>query len=680
NGNSAHGLSRIARRGGNGNGNGNGNGSGNGRGNGGGPLSHDPFVSIHVAAYNEKRVIQRLLQACDQLDYPNYEVVVVDDSTDESLEILNAWRDRPRFKVLHRATRKGFKGGALQDALKLTDVRAEYVLVWDADSLPFPDSIQRFLPYFYEPNGNGAGDSKRRELVAAVQSYQWHVLNKSESWLTEGVRAEYAGSYLIERPFQEALGSLKMVAGTSYMIRADVLREVGWGTSLTEDWELTLKLYARGYKVVYTPYAECPAECVGTFIRLARQRMRWAEGHSHNVRRWFFPILLSPSLTPAEKLEFLFYSTYYLQALFFIVGSLCWLVSEIGLHAHVPDWTALLGWSLLLSNLFSLPVMNLSGLVLEEAPGKDLVGVLGALALSYLLVPFQAWAAVKGLLRREEGPWYRTPKTGRITDPVRHLRRLRLLGRWLIGAGRGRSGGPVPHRMARRPARRAGWMVAGGLALALAAVAVSAVRAPVAEANSGSQFWLHGNLTGPTVFDTTAPGLLVVKTVAFTSPCVPACPERWTGGDAGSALSTSAAQTVFAGTYSFDYWTAAGVTDATISWTFEYGDNAGCTTNPVVIAQNSSFTLLAGHTGGTPVSVVTTSSNTSVPAGKFFCLVLDFVSGGPTTLQYDSSTGPTNFLTPSVIFIPEQALALVGLALVAPVSMRLWKRRPHAPI
>ena len=165
------------------------------------------------------------------------------------------------------------------------------------------------------------GQVKRRTDVAAVQSYQWHVLNKSESWLTEAVRAEYAGSYMVERPFQDAIGSLKMIAGTAYMIRADVLRQVGWGTSITEDWELTLKLYVRGYKVVYTPWAETPAECVSTFSRLARQRMRWAEGHTHNVRKWFVPIMRSPFVTPLEKLEFLFDSTYYLQAALFIVGN-----------------------------------------------------------------------------------------------------------------------------------------------------------------------------------------------------------------------------------------------------------------------------------------------------------------------------------------------------------------------
>ena len=274
---------------------------------------------------------------------------------------------------------------------------------------------------------------KRRTDVAAVQSYQWHVLNKSESWLTEAVRAEYAGSYMVERPFQDAIGSLKMIAGTAYMIRADVLRQVGWGTSITEDWELTLKLYARGYKVVYTPWAETPAECVSTFSRLARQRMRWAEGHTHNVRKYFLDIMGSPFITPLEKVEFLFDSTYYLQAALFVVGTIAWLMSEIVFHAHVPGWTAVLGWSLLFSNVFALPLMNLGGLILEEAPARDLQGVWGALVLSFALVPFQGWAAAKGLFSKDEGPWFRTPKTGRVTDEVHHLRRLNLLRRWLLG-------------------------------------------------------------------------------------------------------------------------------------------------------------------------------------------------------------------------------------------------------
>ena len=105
-------------------------------------------------------------------------------------------------------------------ALDAMDPRAEYVVVFDADAVPFPDSIERLLPHFFEVH---AGRAHRLQQVAAVQSYQWHVLNKEQSWLTEAVRAEYSGSYMVERPFQQALGAMKMIAGTAYMIRAHVL-------------------------------------------------------------------------------------------------------------------------------------------------------------------------------------------------------------------------------------------------------------------------------------------------------------------------------------------------------------------------------------------------------------------------------------------------------------------------
>ena len=671
-----HGLMRFLRRHGNGHANGNGNGNGHFE------LGYEPFVSIHIATYNEKRVVNRLLEGCAALEYGSYEVVVVDDSTDESATILESWRRRPRFKIVHRERRDGFKGGALQVALEHMDPRTEFVIVWDADVVPFPDSIQTFLPHFFNSDGK---DAQPRADVAAVQSYQWHVLNKSESWLTEAVRAEYAGSYMVERPFQESIGSLKMVAGTTYMIRAALLRQLGWGRSLTEDWELSLRLYALGYKVVYTPYAESPAECVATFGRLARQRMRWAEGHSYNVRRWFVAIMRSPRITLTEKIEFLYYSSYYLQAALFVAGSTAWLVAEVLLRTHLPEWTALLGWSLFLTNLLALPLMNTAGLMLEGAPARDFVGVLGALVTSFLLVPFQAYAAIKGFLERDEGPWYRTPKTGRITDPIKHLRRLAWLRRWLFGSrGPRRPATTVSSvsRQASAPLRaRWAWIAVIAMAVAVFAMAIGALRAPVVESSSGSQFWLHGALALPTFFSPTN-NTATSAEVIFTSPCVPPCPVVWQGADAsgGPAVATTGAQTIFAGTYGFDYWTDLVPTgfNSVISWTFEYADNAGCTLNPVVIAQNSSFTLLDNHVGGTPVNVVTTTANTTVPAGKFFCLSLAWVSGGPTHLTYNNDTGllprPTNFTTPSVIFIPEFGIALVGLAVIAPFVARVRRR------
>jgi len=686
----------------NGNGHGsNGSSNSNGlnriNGNGNGyhiDLGYHPFVSVHVAAYNEKRVIERLLVALDQLTYPAYEVVVVDDSTDESIQILQRWRDRPRFKILHRNSRQGYKGGALREALKYTDPRAEYIVIFDADSMPFPDSIERLLPHFYRVTEGPSskrlesafgrndppsepGQIKRRLEVAAVQSYQWHVLNKSESWLTEAVRAEYAGSYMIERPFQDAIGALKMIAGTAYMIRAEVLREVGWGTSITEDWELTLKLYARGYKVVYTPWAETPAECVSTFARLARQRMRWAEGHTYNVRRYFLQIIRSPFVTPLEKLEFLYDSTYYLQAGLFVIGSLSWVISEVVFHTHVPGWTALLGWSLLFSNIFALPLMNLGGLILEEAPRRDLQGVLGALVLSFALVPFQAWAAFKGLISKEEGPWFRTPKTGRVTDEVHHLRRLNLLRRWLMGPRARRlewkspAAPAVSRSISRLRNRWAGWAVALALLASFAGMVWLASRAPVVTA-AGNPLYLHGSGTAPGCTPSTLDQTIGTQVTACTI-------QSAAGGVTSTwGFTNLPAQTVAAGVWTFTmYWTGgSGATSDTVTVSAGVSATASCALFVATIPNvGSTWATTYGSSGVNTTSPFTVSTSASqlalvIPPGGSLCVSVTMThnTGGKPSMVYDGTAGvgDTRIVPPSII-VPENLVGFVGLALLIPL-------------
>ena len=200
------------------------------------------------------------------------------------------------------------------------------------------------------------------------------------------------------------------------MIKKNILESIGWGTSITEDFELTLKLYEKGYKVVYTPYIQAPAECVSTLKRLIRQRMRWAEGHSFNIKRMFKKLMLSPKLSFAEKFETAYLTPYYLQAFFFLVGTLSWLISETIFKVRLPFWTELWGWSLVLTNMISLPLLNSVGLFLEESEQKDYSGIASFVALSYVVVPFQAYASIKGFFESSEGPWFRTPKTGKITD------------------------------------------------------------------------------------------------------------------------------------------------------------------------------------------------------------------------------------------------------------------------
>jgi len=421
-------------------------------------LGYFPLVSIHLPFYNEKNVALRIIDACLSLDYPSFEVVVIDDSTDGTTELIEGFRNSPRLleiankkgyattrelderlKVFHRESRKGFKGGALMEALRHTDPKAEFIIVFDADFIPPSDIIQRFLAYFNGQNNDlpllnsnyRSGDEKdvveavngwrRRMEVAGVQGYQLHTLNISENWITRGVRVEYSGNYVVERTFQELFGALKMIAGSVFMVRADVLNRLGWSESLTEDWELTLRLHLEGYKVLYTPLIQAPGEIPSTFERLVKQRQRWAESHTYNVKRFFWKILRSPKLSAREKLEFIYYAPYYFQSIFLLVGTFCWAFAEAA-HVSVVGWSSSFGWLLLLANFLSLPLMSLTGLFLESRARKDYKGIFSQILLTYLVAPFQAYSAIKGLIEKREGRWIRTYKTGKITEAITTLK------------------------------------------------------------------------------------------------------------------------------------------------------------------------------------------------------------------------------------------------------------------
>lgn len=619
------------------------------------PLGYEPFVSIHIATYNEKGVVGRLLEACSKLNYSNYEVILVDDSTDGSMEVLEPWKQVDRFTIIHRDTRDGFKGGALTYALRAMDPRTEYVAIFDADAVPFPDVLRDLLYHFYT-----SGNPRPRPIpeVGAVQSYQWHVLNKSESWLTAAVRTEYAGSYMIERPFQQVLGSMKMIAGTAYMIRASLLRELGWGRSLTEDWELTLRLYAKGFKVVYTPYAETPAECVATFGRLARQRMRWAEGHSYNVNKWFLTILRSPRLSLLEKAEFIYYGFYYLQSALFILGSAAWLVSEIVLQVRIPEWTALLGWSLLFSNLFSLPLMNLAGLLLEGSPRRDYQGVLGAVALSFLLVPFQAWASVKGLFEKREGGWFRTPKTGRITDRVEHLPQKKSLNRWLHPRPSAR--GEARFRGGRPAGRTFRLICIAAPILVLTILGIAAATAPTVDASNA--YYLHNPAGGYTIDNNSSnngsPAKFPMNAIGATQSW--ATTVAYTG------------QTIPAGSYTFTYWTSGeGGSTVTAVLTFGYSVTASC----AVIVPIATWTASLVNGGGSTTSASLPA--VVLPANSYLCWQISVIAlnRGGLDLRYDSNNQQTSITTPSIV-VPEHGSALIGLAILVPLAAGQLIRRP----
>ncbi|HJX23703.1 MAG TPA: glycosyltransferase family 2 protein [Candidatus Bathyarchaeia archaeon] len=363
------------------------------------------FVSIMLPVYNEPNVVDRLLKSCTSFDYPNYEVLALDDSTDETTAKLEKWKAHPRVKVIHRNSRKGWKGGALNEGLEHLDTRSTHVLILDADFVPPKDLLQRFLAKYCDGG------------TVAVQGYQNHDLNAEENWLTKGVRVLYSIDNMVELNAKNKLKLFNYLTGSVFMIKTEILKRFKFEDDLTEDWNLALRLYEAGYKIIYDPTLKASGECPQTLFRLFKQNLRWAEGHTRNVRRHLFNILFSKLITRREKLEFLLLGSIYFNAIFVVGLTLLgiFLIPYFSLVLANPF--AVLTWLLALIGIPSTAIAALVALSLEGAK-KDFGKIPNALFLGYISTPIMAYGALKGIFT-DNGHFQRTYKTGRIARPNR---------------------------------------------------------------------------------------------------------------------------------------------------------------------------------------------------------------------------------------------------------------------
>lgn len=225
-----------------------------------------PPVSLLVPAYNEGKLIESALRSLLKLDYPRYEVIVIDDgSTDDTL--ANASRvagEYGKCQVRVVSKRNGGKASALNAGLAMA--RYPIVLGMDADSRLEPQTIRAAIPHFRDPSvGAVAGNVK--------------VVNRVNLW-TRLQALEYVEGLNMARRAQGFLNAVNIVPGPIGLFRRDVLVALG-GYDLdtfAEDTDLTLKILTAGWKIRYEPRSVAWTEAPERLIDLIQQRYRWTRG------------------------------------------------------------------------------------------------------------------------------------------------------------------------------------------------------------------------------------------------------------------------------------------------------------------------------------------------------------------------------------------------------------------
>lgn len=233
------------------------------------PLNETPFVSILVPAFNEADNLEEIVTKLDDLDYPDYEIIVINDgSNDETSEI--ATRLTSRFERLRFVDLKENSGKANALYLGFMAAKGEFLVCVDGDSYLDRDCLRYMIPHFTNPN-NG-------ERVGAVTGNP-RVRNRS-SLLAKIQLCEYASIISLIKRTQRIWGKVMTVSGVVVAFRKQALLDCGlWDRDLiTEDIGVTWKLEKNFWDIRYEPNALCWMLVPETLKGLYRQRKRWAQG------------------------------------------------------------------------------------------------------------------------------------------------------------------------------------------------------------------------------------------------------------------------------------------------------------------------------------------------------------------------------------------------------------------
>lgn len=278
-----------------------------------------PYVTLQLPLYNELYVVERLMGAIEELEYPKnkLEIQVLDDSTDESVEVTARLVERLKgqgFDIvqIRRTDRVGFKAGALREGLKAA--KGAFIAIFDADFIPQPDFLLETVPYFKD------------DKVGVVQT-RWGHTNRNYSVLTKSQAFALDAHFTIEQVGRNAKNHFINFNGTAGVWRKACILDAGnWQSdTLTEDLDLSYRSQLKGWKFKYLEHVETPAELPVIISAARSQQFRWNKGGAENFRKMKWKLLFSkhvPLKTKIHGVLHLLNSTMFLNVLIVAVLSI----------------------------------------------------------------------------------------------------------------------------------------------------------------------------------------------------------------------------------------------------------------------------------------------------------------------------------------------------------------------
>lgn len=269
---------------------------------------YKPFVSVLIPAHNEESVIAATVENILQMDYENFEVIVIDDrSTDSTAQILLELEKK--YDKVHALIRAhdAFPGksAVLNDAFELA--KGEAILVFDADATVDPDFLSKLVPNL-EPKDVGAVQARKV------------IRNRNQNLLTRCQNNEYT----MDAHFQVSRDSVKgavELRGNGELIKREAIESIGgWNNyTIVDDLDMSTRLHIKGWDIRFCLDAVVYEEGICYIKPLFRQRRRWLEGTIRRYLEYSGAALRSKDMSPVAKVDMIAYISEFIMPMWLLI-------------------------------------------------------------------------------------------------------------------------------------------------------------------------------------------------------------------------------------------------------------------------------------------------------------------------------------------------------------------------
>jgi cellulose synthase/poly-beta-1,6-N-acetylglucosamine synthase-like glycosyltransferase len=359
-----------------------------------------PTCAVLIPAHNEEKVIGATIASMLNFEYPHDKlrvIVINDGSTDSTKEIVEGYRKRDRrVELFNIPAGEGGKGKSRALNMGVKHVSADVIAIYDADNTPEKNSLRYLVAQLL----------LHKELGGVIGKFR--TVNKNHNLLTKFINVETLSFQSMLQAGRWQMQNIATLPGTNFVMWGWLIRQLGgWDEeALTEDSELSIRIYEAGYKIKYIPYAITYEQEPQEWKVWIKQRMRWVRGNNYVVSKFLKHI-------PAFKSKRLAFDLLYTLALYYIffvaiiISDILFILSGLSLVSISLPGPYTTVW-IMAFFLFLFEIMLAISYDNEDSPAR--IGLLVLMYFSYcqLWIYIVIKAAYADYVSKDKRKWEKT--------------------------------------------------------------------------------------------------------------------------------------------------------------------------------------------------------------------------------------------------------------------------------